>query len=155
MPWRNDQSFKPNQRSSGPSLMDRLFGYGPSPVERIVGILCYLTSGIAGIIYIIINRSHQQSDFFRFHFLQSIVLGIMSMLLGWALQASAMILGPLIGMLLQALSGAGIVIGSVAEVLNFGMWIFYLLPLYGAVMAGLGKYAPIPLLSDVVRNQMR
>lgn len=144
MPWRNERSFKPNSYKK----------FEPSLLERIVGILCYATGGIAGIIYIIITRSHSQSDFFRFHFLQSIVLAIMSMLLNWALQAASMIVGPLIAMLLNALSGAGIVVGTVAQVLSFLWGIFLLLPLYGAIMAGLGKYAQIPFLSDVVRNQM-
>ena len=146
MPWRNDQSFKPYDRSNK---------YAPSVVERIVAILCYATSGIAGIIYIIVTRSQAQSDFFRFHFLQSIVIGIMLMLLSWALQASAFILGPIISMLIGALSGAGIVIGTVGQALAYIMGIFALLPLYGAIMAGLGKYAQIPFLSDIVRNQMR
>lgn len=145
MPWRNDRSFNPGSYNRN----------SPSLTERVVCILCYITSGIAGIIYIIITRSQSQSEFFRFHFLQSIVLGIISLLLSWALQAAAVALGPIISALLEALSGAGIVIGTVTQVLSLFMGIFMLLPLYGAIMAGLGKYAQIPLISDVVRNQMR
>lgn len=142
MPWRNDR----------PGSYKSSYG-GPGAVERIVSVLCYLTGGIVGIIYIIISRSHYQSDFFRFHFLQSIVLAIISLLLSWALQAIPVMLGPLLGL---AQAGGG---GEIIRLINQGVYIillaYGLLPLYGAIMAALGKYAQIPYLSDVVRNQMR
>lgn len=142
MPWsRNDRPY----RTPGPSVVDRL-----------VSVLCYFTGGIAGIIYIIISRSSYQGDFFRFHFLQSIVLAIISLLLSWALKALGLMIGPLLPWLSSVLgSGSGVILDAINMGLNGILMLYALLPLYGAIMAALGKYAHIPWLSDVVRNQMR
>lgn len=146
MPWR----FTP-----GPNKMS-----GPSAMERVVGLLCYMTGGIAGIIYIVLSRSSYQSDFFRFHFLQSIVLAIMAMLIGWAGGAFNGIMGPALSWFTNLLVSAGFggaetIAGALGGILLLILQAFNLLPVYGAVMAALGKYAQIPFLSDVVRQQMR
>lgn len=118
-------------------------GSAATTTEKIMGALSYLTSGLAGLIYIIISRSSYQSDFFRFHFLQSIVLGIISILLSYSIRAFATIAPALAG------------IPGVETALWVGSFAFGLLPLYGLIFCLLGKYAEIPWLSDVVRNQMR
>jgi len=111
--------------------------------EKVVGALSYLTSGLAGLIYIIISRSSYQSNFFRFHFLQSIVLGIISILLSYSIRAFGTIAPALASM------------PGVETALWIGASAFGLLPIYGLIFCLLGKYAEIPWLSDVVRNQMR
>ena len=111
--------------------------------ERIVGALCYATGGLAGIVYIIISRSSTQTPFFRFHFLQSIVLGIISVLLNWSCRA--------LGTIAPAITA----IPGVETGLNIGLMVYALLPLYGLIFCLLGKRAEIPWLSYVVRNQMR
>lgn len=136
MPWRSQDSA--------------------TPLERVVAVLCYLTAGLAGIVYIILSRSSSQSNFFRFHFLQSIILGILSILLTWTGSALAMIIVPLFTMLDNALPGTG---GQIANgigfVLSIAMRAFSLLPVYGLIFAALGKFAEIPFISNVVRQQMR
>ncbi len=111
--------------------------------ERVIGALSYLTSGLAGLIYIIISRSSAQSNFFRFHFLQSIVLGIISILLSYSIRAFGTIAPALASM------------PGVGTALWIGASAFSLVPIYGLIFCLLGKYAEIPWLSDVVRNQMR
>ncbi|MBX9686314.1 MAG: hypothetical protein K2X27_06400 [Candidatus Obscuribacterales bacterium] len=133
----------------------------PSVAERAVSALCYLTGGIIGIIYIIVSRSHYQSDFFRFHFLQSIVIVILTMLIQWARGAMGLVLGPLLPGMIEALStvlpaaavGTGITVLGV--LINAIFTAFNLLAIYGLIWAALGKYAEIPFLSNVVRQQMR
>jgi uncharacterized membrane protein len=133
----------------------------PSMKERIISALCYPTGGIAGIIYIIISRSSYQSDFFRFHFLQSIVLVILSVLLGFATQALGVMLGPLVPMFSELLSKvidpntASQVMYVVVMLLGAIFKAFSLLSVYGLIWALLGKFAEIPFLSNVVRQQMR
>ncbi len=125
-------------------------------LERVVAVLCYLTAGLAGIVYIILSRSSTQSDFFRFHFLQSIILGILAILLSWCVGSLGFITMPLATMLTEALPGTGAQIyNGLAFVAQAVLGAFALLPFYGVIFAALGKNAEIPFISNVVRQQMR
>ena len=125
-------------------------------LERIVAVLCYLTGGLAGIVYIILSRSSAQSSFFRFHFLQAILLGILTILFQWTIGALSLIVTPLFTLLDNAMPATG---GHIANGIGMGLTIvlqaFSLLPFYGLICAALGKFAEIPFLSNVVRQQMR
>jgi uncharacterized membrane protein len=116
----------------------------PSTAERIVGGLCYLTFGLAGIIYIVLSGRHGQSDVFRFHFMQSILLGILGILFGWTIRLFD-------STFLSLMGGIGI---GVVYVIDLLMKAAYLLLLYGMIASFLGKYAKIPLVSNIVRRQM-
>lgn len=129
---------------------------GPTGLERVIAVLCYLTAGIAGILYIVISRSSYQSNFFRFHFLQSIILGIIALLLGWASNTFGMIGMPFFQLLDGLAPGVGGTIANVVVMLVQAIIVaFGLLPFYGLIWAALGKYAEIPFISNVVRQQMR
>lgn len=65
--------------------MPWLTKHSPVLLERIVSGLSYLTFGIAGILYSIFKPAEARSLFFRFHFIQSIMLCIISYLLTWCL----------------------------------------------------------------------
>jgi uncharacterized membrane protein len=127
----------------------------PSTTERVIGGLCYLTFGLLGLLYIIISGRSSQSPFFRFHFLQSIVLGIIGLLLSWTAQVFMSLMGGLLSMLAGA-------IGPAAMQIAFGLNIAFdaitkacfLLLIYGMLFAFLGKYAEIPFISNLVRRQM-
>lgn len=125
-------------------------------LERVVAVLCYLTAGLAGIVYIILSRTSSQSNFFRFHFLQSIFLGLLAILLQWSSGALGMITMPLFNMLDGAMPGTG---GQIANgvflIINALFRAFQLLPVYGLLFAAFGKFAEIPFISNVVRQQMR
>lgn len=127
----------------------------PSATERVIGGLCYLTFGLLGLLYIIISGRSSQSPFFRFHFLQSIVLGIIGLLLSWTTQVFMTLMSGLLTMLSGVI---GPVAGSIAFGLTFTFDIvtkacFFLL-VYGMLFAFLGKYAEIPFISSLVRRQM-
>ncbi len=127
-------------------------GSNADTVERLVAGLCYMTLGLAGLIYTIIQGRYARTNFFRFHFLQSILLGIFGMLLNW----TSSIFVQIVGGILQMIPGMGpqmimFLPAGVDIILRAGM----LLLLYGLVMALLGKEAPIPLVSNIVRQQLR
>jgi uncharacterized membrane protein len=126
----------------------------PTVTEKILGGLCYPTFGIVGLIYILLKKDSSQSQIFRFHFIQSILLWIIAMLVGMAA-------GTLVPLLVAGLAwvvprdllvNMDQVIGWGAIVINNA---FYLLLAYGAIFAFLGKYAEVPFISHVVRQNMR
>ncbi len=125
----------------------------PLAVERTIAGLCYVSGGLIGLLYIIISRSKSQSMFFRFHFLQSMILVALGILLNLTTQITENILGGLLG--LMNLGNPGVVMGyiglGIQLIMNGGL----LLMLYGMIMAFLGKYAEIPLISPLVRQNMR
>ncbi len=125
-------------------------------LERVVGGICYLTFGLAGLLFIILSGKRGQSQFFRFHFLQSIVLGIISLLLSWC----SGIFIQMVGSLLSGLAASGV--GAVEQIMFWTQRSLYvvitafnLLLVYGLILSFLGRYAEIPFISDVVRRQMR
>lgn len=125
----------------------------PVAVERTIAGLCYVSGGLIGLLYIIISRSRSQSMFFRFHFLQSMILVALGILLNLTTQITQNILGGMLG--LMNLGNPGAVMGyiglGIQLIMNGGL----LLMLYGMIMAFLGKYAEIPLISPLVRQNMR
>jgi uncharacterized membrane protein len=122
----------------------------PTTAERVVGGLSYLTMGFAALLYILLSKNGNQSQFFRFHMYQSVFLCIVSILAGWAA-------GPLLNIVLQLVSlvsqpaalGMASVIGVVAQVIQGA---FMLLLLYGAIFAFLGKFAEVPYVSNLIRR---
>ncbi len=128
------------------------FGGKPDTLERLIAGLCYLTLGLAGLIYTIIQGRYARTNFFRFHFLQSILLGIFGMLINW----TSSIFVSIVGGILQMIPGMGpemimVLPLAVSWILRIGM----LLLLYGLVMSLLGKEAQIPVVSKIVRQQLR
>lgn len=125
----------------------------PTTWERIVAGLCYLTFGLAGLIYMLLNKGTAQSQLFRFHMYQAVFLSIIAVLFQWAM-------GPLLSIffgILGATAPAAVppLMNGVGLVLDVLTKTFYLLLLYGAVWAFLGKFAEVPFISGVVRQNMR
>lgn len=125
----------------------------PSILERIIGGVCYLTMGLVGLLYIIISGRSGQSTFFRFHFLQSIILGIIGVLLNWTSGIFLSLLGGILRMFSPEIAGTAAywLDFSIVNILRAA----YLLLVYGMIWAFLGKYAEIPFISNLVRQQMR
>jgi uncharacterized membrane protein len=125
----------------------------PVAVERTIAGLCYLSGGLIGLLYIIITRSQSQSMFFRFHFLQSMILVAIGILLNLAVGVTQNILGGMLGLL--NVGSPGVVLSYVAMGVGLIMNAGFLLMLYGMIMAFLGKFAEIPVISPLVRQNMR
>jgi uncharacterized membrane protein len=135
-----------------PVIRSGNFGGKPDTLERLMAGLNYLTLGLAGLIYTIIQGRYSRTNFFRFHFLQAILLGLFGMLLNW----TSDIFVSIVGGLLQLIPGFGpqmiiFIPITVFWIVRVGM----LLLLYGLVMALLGKEAEIPVVSKIVRQQLR
>lgn len=127
---------------------------GPEVIERVIGGLCYVTMGLIGLLYIIFQGKHSNSQFFRFHFLQAILLGIIGLLLQWTVSIFINLFGGIVGLIPGTGSG-GEIIGTIALVFTWVLRAASILLLYGMVFAFLGKYAEIPLISKLVRQQLR
>jgi uncharacterized membrane protein len=126
----------------------------PVIVERTVAGICYLTVGLAGLLYIIVTGNKTQSLFFRFHFLQSIMLGIFLFLFQMAYGALSQILGGILG-LIPGLHGGAVLMEPIAVLMQGVNILILVLCAYGAIFAFLGKQAEIPGVSRLVRQQMR
>jgi uncharacterized membrane protein len=123
-------------------------------IERLIGGICYLTMGLAGLLYIILSGKSNQSTFFRFHFLQSIILGILLFLLGGTERALTSVLGGIFGLVNNQQIASAILfpIGLLFQGVNIAILIALA---YGSIWAFLGKLAEVPLISKLVRQQMR
>jgi uncharacterized membrane protein len=128
----------------------------PTTMERVIGGICYLTCGIAGILYIVLSGKSEQSSFFRFHFLQSIILCIVAFLLSWCSGAFSFVTGGFLGVVSSIDPVSGVYAGKILTGLMKAIGIaFALLPIYGMIWCFLGKYAEIPFISRVVYQQLR
>jgi uncharacterized membrane protein len=126
---------------------------GPTVVERLIAGLCYVTFGMVGLIYLIVTGKKNQSNYLQFNFLQSILLGLLGIVLSYSISAIANLLGGTVGLIN---SGAANVITSPFALLGAGIKaLSFILMLYGAIWAFLGKEAEIPFISKLVRRQMR
>ncbi|HIA53255.1 MAG TPA: hypothetical protein EYN91_14395 [Candidatus Melainabacteria bacterium] len=127
-------------------------GSNTDGLERIMAGLCYLTLGLAGLIYTIIQGRYARTTFFRFHFLQSILLAIMGILINM----TAGIFANVVGGMLQLIPGASVeMIAWLPTAIGWVVQIGYLLLLYGLVFSLMGKEAEIPIVSKIVRQQLR
>jgi uncharacterized membrane protein len=150
MPWNkgNSQPWNKSNRSNQSNLSNQPM------LERVIAGICYLTMGLAGLLYIILSGKSNQSTFFRFHFLQSIILGILLFLLGGTEGALSAVLGGIFGLINNPQIAAAILFPI--SLLFKGVNIVILLALaYGSIWAFLGKLAEVPLISKLVRQQMR
>jgi uncharacterized membrane protein len=128
----------------------------PDVQEKAISGVCYLTVGLIGLLYIILSGKSANSPFFRFHFLQSILLGVLGCLLNWTAGAFVSILGGMLGMFGEAASGPSSAILNGIAFLIHNIYLAGILLLgYGAIWAFLGKYAEIPFVSNLVRQQIR
>jgi uncharacterized membrane protein len=133
MPWTNYQK--------APDLKDKL-----------ISGFSYLSLGMIGLVYTLFTGGKDNSPFFRFHFYQSILLGIFWMMIGWTGSALLQVLSGLLGMVPGAPGSVLGWLGLAFQILQSGL---LLVMLYGAVFAFIGKMADVPGISKIARNQMR
>jgi uncharacterized membrane protein len=150
MPWNKGNS-QPWNKGNNQSWNK---GNSPSWKERVIAGICYLTMGLAGLLYIILSGKSNQSTFFRFHFLQAIILGILLFLLGGTEGALSAVLGGIFGLINNGQIASAILfpIGLLFKGVNI---VIILALAYGSIWAFLGKLAEVPLISKIVRQQMR
>ncbi|MBS1992017.1 MAG: hypothetical protein JSS83_15950 [Cyanobacteria bacterium SZAS LIN-3] len=123
---------------------------------RMIAALCYMTMGVAGLIYILFNAKNNQSMFLRFHFMQSLLLGIIVTLISWLSSGLGQFLSGLLGLFGSA--GAGVA-GPFFMIMSFvlqAVQIVYLgTCIWGVVQSARGKYVDMPVVGKIVRSNLR
>lgn len=125
----------------------------PDGVERLISGFCYLSMGLVGLLYIVISGKKEPSDFFRFHFIQSIILGGLFFLCGFTGSIFANILGGVFGLI--HLTFADTILFWVGQFWYYAGCLFCILLVYGGLFALFGKHAEVPIVSRLVRTNMQ
>jgi hypothetical protein len=128
-------------------------------LEKGISALCYISCGLIGLLYVLVSgKNARTAPLFYFHFLQSIILGILSFLLGWTGSVLKQIAMGITGLIFGLFPGGtlvSMVVGSAIDWFLFAInSVLYVLMIYGVVFALLGKYAEIPVLSKLVRKNL-
>lgn len=147
--YKNPSSRPPSSQTGG----------GDGPV-KIAAAACYLPSLIGfvvGIIYIFCKGPGCNGNFFRFHFYQSIFLGILGTCVMMLANGST---GIVVGFarLFEGVLGAGFVGALMENSAITGLILaspLFLAAVYGAIWALLGKFTTLPWVSKVIWNMLR
>ena len=129
----------------------------PDKKEKIGTVLCYLTFGIWGVIWLLISRipSYYQKDFIRFHCFQSILIGMFYMFIPQGIS----ILFSLLSQIVSFIPNTQIIIDGLSN-LNYLLqklieWGGIFLITYCVVFCCLGKFTNIPWISRLVNRMLR
>jgi uncharacterized membrane protein len=138
--------------------MPKAFG-DPETILKILAALSYPTGGMVAFIYVLANGKGNQNYFFRFHFFQSLLLGIFAMLLSYSAGALGSIFtGIATG--IASLTGGGPIVSNIVSS-GFGIIafvaqiVFAIAALVGVVQSLRGKYVDIPLVGKIARQNLR
>jgi uncharacterized membrane protein len=129
-------------------------------LDRLAAAACYVSGGLLGLLYVLFFKKNSRSaPLFYFHFLQSIILAILFFLFKWTSGIIGGILTTVVGFLASILPAIGPAATSFTNLALNCLFIiiqssFCILLIYGLVFALLGKYAEIPALSKIVRQNM-
>lgn len=129
----------------------------PVIIEKIMSAACYLPMGFfIGILYILFKGPGCDDRFFRFNFYQSIMIQILFTVLQYC---STALLGICEAMIVSAGQMAGQdfsnIVFALGNTVSVFLTAFFLLLAYGGIWALIGKYAEIPFISNVVRQNLR
>lgn len=127
----------------------------PEILEKLVSAATYLPCWIGfgiGILFILFNGKGCNNRFFRFNFYQGALLGLLGSVI-------IMGMGYLVGLMEGLLAMAGLSMAEAGQAAGYVIWsfmvAFQLLALYGLVFSLLGRFAEIPFISDVIRQNIR
>ena len=127
----------------------------PEVLEKGVSAATYLPCWIGfgiGILFILFNGKGCNNRFFRFNFYQGALLGLLGSVI-------IMAMGYLVGLMEGLLAMAGLSMAEAGQAAGYVIWsfmvAFQLLALYGLVFSLLGRFAEIPFISDVIRQNIR
>jgi uncharacterized membrane protein len=130
------------------------FNSSPDKTLRIITALGYMSSGIICLIYLLVNSKQSENQFFRYHFYQSILLGIFAMLIGWAGSGLASFLGGIFG-LAGGWSGGVLIIQAIGWIATGCGIVIMVADVYGVIQSLRGRYADMPVVTKIVRSNMR
>lgn len=136
--------------------MPAKFQQNSETTMRVMSAASYLTYGIAGLIYVIANGRYSKNMFFRFHFVQAILLSIFNTFISWMGSALGNTVGGILGLFGPAAAGASGIVGSgIILVMQVVQLIYLLAVIAGVVQSFRGKYLEIPGVSKLVRSNTR
>lgn len=130
----------------------------PTILEKLMSAACYLPMGFfIGVMYILFKGPGCDDRFFRFNFFQSIIVQILITILQMGSESVTGIFAAIIRGVGGAFGGGGVeaVIQAIFMTVHIFVTAFAMLLLYGLIWAILGKYAEIPFISNVVRQNLR
>ena len=129
----------------------------PGIVEKLISSLCYFPMGFfIGIGYILFNGEGSNNRFFRFNFFQSIIVQILITVINVGSQSVTGIFSSFIRAMGGVLGDSTFnVILAINMTVDVFVKAFSLLLIYGIIWALIGKYAEIPWISNVVRQNLR
>lgn len=123
---------------------------------KVMSAASYLTGGIAGLIYSIMNGRYSKNMFFRFHFIQGLMLSMLFMFISWTGSILGNTVGGILGLFGPAAGGASGVVGGGLGLVMQGVQLIYLLAVIAGVVQSMrGKYLEIPGVSKLVRSNTR
>ena len=123
---------------------------------KVMSAASYLTYGIAGLIYVIANGRYSKNMFFRFHFVQAILLSIFNTFIAWTGSALGNTLGGILGLFGPAAAGASGIFGAGLVFTMQAVQFVYLIAVIAGVVQSLrGKYLERPGVSKLVRQNTR
>ncbi|MBU6451648.1 MAG: hypothetical protein KGS72_07730 [Cyanobacteria bacterium REEB67] len=136
--------------------MSPYFNNQPDKKSRIIGALCYMSSGIIGLIYLLVDGKGSDNQFFRYHFYQAMLLGIFAVLISWTEQGLGMFIGGLFGLTGSAGAGVGSSVLMGIDLLGkLAAVVILVADVYGLIQCLRGKYADMPMISRLVRGNLR
>lgn len=129
----------------------------PSPIERIIAALTYITFGFVGFIWLLIAlfTKNNLRQFLKYHIFQSIFIAIAYFLLGALLGFVMNILSlvPFVNQLVLQFTfylNAPIILGFSMIQIAVNFVIFYLV-----VTSLQGQYSYLPWISDIIKMNVR
>lgn len=129
----------------------------PDFLEKLISAACYLPMGFfIGVGYILFNGKGANNRFFRFNFFQSVILQISITVINMLSQSVVGIFMALMKPILAVMGVDALMITeAVMMTVNYFVQAITLLLVYGLIWAILGKYAEIPFISNVARQNLR
>ncbi len=106
--------------------------------ENVAGALCYLLGIVSGILFLMLEKD---SDFVRFHAMQSVVVFAGLWIVSWFAGLSAFM--PFIGVFTSVL------VVSLLRILTFVIWLLCMFKAYQ------GEWFKLPIAGDVAEELVR
>lgn len=120
---------------------------------KLVCAGCYLTIGILGVVYSMAEGKGRNSPFFKFHFTQSLIVGIFYILLSTCLSILSGMLSGILNMLGPTVGGIG---ATIVGYSNLAFSLAYAIAcLAGVVQCLRARYLELPFFANLTRRNMR
>ena len=111
--------------------------------ENIAGALCYLLDIVTGILFLILEKD---SDFVRFHAMQSVVVFAGLWIVSWFVSGFTLLSAafmPFIGVF------TGVLVVTLLRILTFAIWLLCMFKAYQ------GEWFKVPIAGDIAEELVK